>query len=410
MKAEIIAVGTEILLGEIVDVDSQYIAARLPALGIDLFWVTQVGDNLGRAREALERAWQRSDIIFTTGGLGPTEDDLTREAIAAMLGEEMRVDRSLEEALRAFFARRRGKMPERNVKQATLIPSARAIPNVYGTAPGWWVERDSHIIIAMPGPPGELRRMWNAEVEPELRKRGSGGILVSRTLKTSDITEGRVDELLGGLKQASNPTVGVYSRADGIQVRIAAQAGDRAAAEALIAPAEAKARRLLGSAVWGIDDDTLEGVVGRLLRERRLSLATMESCTGGLLASTLTDVPGSSDYFNGGLVSYATEMKLEWGVSREVVERYGVISPECAREMARVAREKLSADIGVGITGVAGPEEQEGKPAGTIHIGLDDGSSDVRVISYQFAQSREMVKRRAVTTALSLLRRTLAQR
>jgi len=407
VKAEIIAVGTEILLGEIVDTDSQYIAARLPALGIDLFWVTQVGDNLPRVREALERAWQRSDLIFTTGGLGPTEDDLTREAIAAMLGEEMRVEPSLEAHLREFFARRGRPMPERNVKQATLIPSARAIPNAYGTAPGWWVEREGRVIIAMPGPPGEMRRMWEAEVEPELRRRAGGLVLVSRTLKTSDVTEGLVDELLGDLKHAANPTVSVYSRADGIQVRIAAKAADRHAAEALIAPVEAEARRVLGDAVWGADDDTLESVVGRLLRERGFSLATMESCTGGLLASTVTDVSGSSDYFKGGLVSYATEMKLAWGVSREVVETYGVISAECAREMARVARERLSADVGIGVTGVAGPDKQEGKPAGTVHIALDDGSGDAQVVSYQFAQSREMVKRRAVTTALSLLRRSL---
>jgi len=407
VKAEIIAVGTEILLGEIVDTDSQYIAARLPALGIDLFWVTQVGDNLPRVREALERAWQRSDLIFTTGGLGPTEDDLTREAIAAMLGEEMRVEPSLEAHLREFFARRGRPMPERNVKQATLIPSARAIPNAYGTAPGWWVEREGRVIIAMPGPPGEMRRMWEAEVEPELRRRAGGLVLVSRTLKTSDVTEGLVDELLGDLKHAANPTVSVYSRADGIQVRIAAKAADRHAADALIAPVEAEARRLLGDAVWGADDDTLESVVGAMLRERGSSLATMESCTGGLLASTITDVPGSSDYFKGGLVSYATEMKLAWGVSREVVETYGVISAECAREMARVARERLSADVGIGVTGVAGPDKQEGKPAGTVHIALDDGSGDAQVVSYQFAQSREMVKRRAVTTALSLLRRSL---
>jgi competence/damage-inducible protein CinA-like protein len=410
VKAEIIAVGTEILLGEIVDTDSQYIAAHLPALGIDLFWVTQVGDNLERAREALERARQRSDIVFTTGGLGPTEDDLTREAIAAMLGEEMRVVPEMEAALRAFFARRGRPMPEGNVKQATLIPSARAIPNVYGTAPGWWVERDGRVIIAMPGPPGEMRRMWEAEVEPELRRRSSGFVLVSRTLKTSDVTEGRVDELLGDLKHAANPTVSVYSRADGIQVRIAAKAADRHAAEALIAPVEAQARRLLDDAVWGADADTLEGVVGAMLRECGLTLATMESCTGGLLASTITDVPGSSDYFKGGLVSYATEMKLAWGVSREIVETHGVISGECAREMARVAREKLSADVGIGVTGVAGPDEQEGKPVGTVHIALYDGSGDPKTLSYQFAQSREMVKRRAVTAALSLLRRTLMER
>jgi len=278
------------------------------------------------------------------------------------------------------------------------------------------VEREGRVIIAMPGPPGEMRRMWEAEVEPELRRRAGGLVLVSRTLKTSDVTEGLVDELLGELKHAANPTVSVYSRADGIQVRIAAKAVDRQAAEALIAPVEAEARRALGDAVWGADDDTLESVVGAMLRrahrqagERGLTLATMESCTGGLLASTITDTPGSSDYFKGGLVSYATEMKLAWGVSREVVETYGVISAECAREMARVARERLSADVGIGVTGVAGPDQQEGKPVGTIHIALDDGSGDARVVSYQFAQSREMVKRRAVTTALSLLRRSLLQ-
>jgi len=251
--------------------------------------------------------------------------------------------------------------------------------------------------------------MWEAEVEPELRRRSQGIVLVSRTLKTSDVTEGLVDELLGDLKHGANPTVSVYSRADGIQVRIAAKAADRHAADALIAPVEVEARRVLGDAVWGADGDTLEGVVGAMLRERGLSLATMESCTGGLLASTITDVPGSSDYFKGGLVSYATEMKLAWGVSREVVETYGVISVECAREMARIARERLSADVGIGVTGVAGPDEQEGKPVGTVHIALDDSSGDARVVSYQFAQSREMVKRRAVTTALSLLRRTLVQ-
>ena len=280
-----------------------------------------------------------------------------------MLGEEMRVEPSLEAHLREFFARRGRPMPERNLKQATLIPSARAIPNAFGTAPGWWVEREGRVIIAMPGPPGEMRRMWDAEVEPELRQRSSGVVLVSRTLKTSDVTEGLVDELLGDLKHAANPTVSVYSRADGIQVRIAAKAADRLAAEALIAPVEAEARRVLGDAVWGADADTLESVVGRMLRERGLTLATMESCTGGLLASTITDVPGSSDYFKGGLVSYATEMKLAWGVSREVVEKHGVISAECAREMARVARERLSADVGIGVTGVAGPE-RAGREAG----------------------------------------------
>jgi len=407
MKAEIIAVGTEILLGEIVDTNSQYIASRLPALGIDLYWMTQVGDNAGRVQEALGRAWERSDLILVTGGLGPTEDDLTREAIADLLNEEMRVQPYLEKELRALFARRRRLMPERNLKQAALIPSARALSNRFGTAPGWWVEREGHVIVALPGPPVELRRMWEKEVEPELARRGGGSVLVSRTLKTADVTEGRVDELLDELLHSLNPTVSVYSKMDGIHVRIAAKESSRAEAERMIAPVESEARRRFADAVWGVDDDTLEGVVGSLLRERGLTLATMESCTGGLLASTLTDVPGSSHYFRGGLVAYATEMKIEWGVSREIIEKHGAVSAECAREMARAARERLAADIGIGVTGVAGPEPQEGKKVGTVHIALDDGSGKAIAIGYQFAQSRGAIKRRAVTSAFSLLRRTL---
>jgi nicotinamide-nucleotide amidase len=408
MKAETIAVGTEILLGEITDTNSSYIASRLPALGIDLLWMTQVGDNMGRLTEALRRAHERSDLIFTTGGLGPTDDDLTRETIAQVLGEEMRIDPEIERALREFFRRRRRAMPERNVKQAALIPSARALPNAYGTAPGWWVERDGRIIVALPGPPGELRGMWETHVEPELRRRTEGEVLVPRTLKTVDVTEGRVDELMSPLSKSKNPSIGVYSRADGIHVRIAAKASTREEAERLIAPVEAEARLILGDAVWGADDDTLEKVVGATLRERGLTLATMESCTGGLLSSTITDVPGSSDYFRGGLVSYATEMKLAWGVSRVIIEKHGVISAECAREMARAARERLGADVGIGVTCVAGPDAQEGKPVGTVHVAVDIGSGEPRVVSYVFAQDRASVKRRAVTTALALLRRTLA--
>ncbi len=426
MKAEIVSIGTEILLGEITDTNTQYIAARLPALGIDLFWASQVGDNLERLAEVLERAWGRSDLILTSGGLGPTEDDITREAIARVLGEEMTVDPDIAQALRDFFAGRGIKMPERNVKQAALIPSARAITNPHGTAPGWWVERDGRIIVAMPGPPTELHRMWEEEVAPELERRlrpepsecsrdaepghRPGAVLVTRTLKTVGIGEGSVDEMVSDLLKSANPSLGVYARTDGVQLRIAAKAATAEEARRLISPVEEEARRILGTAVWGADDDTLAGVVGEMLRERRLTLATMESCTGGLLASTITDVPGSSDYFKGGLVSYATEMKVAWGVDPAVIAEDGVISAECAREMARAARERLSADVGISVTGVAGPDPQEDKPVGTIHIAVDDGRRRPQAISYTFAQGREAVKRRAVTTALALLRRSLLGR
>ncbi len=407
MKAEILSIGTEILLGEIVDTNAQYIASRLPALGIDLYFKAVVGDNLERLTETIGRARERSDIVICTGGLGPTEDDVTREAIAAALGEEPRVATELEQQLRAFFARRGYAMPERNVKQCWLIPSARAIPNPRGTAPGWWAERDGKIIIAMPGPPTEMTRMWDAEVAPELLRRNPGSVLITRTLKTAGIGEGTVDELVSPLLKSTNPSIGIYARADGVHLRIGAKAPTAEQAWRLIHPVEEELRRVLGAAIWGADGDTFESVVGDMMRERSVTLATMESCTGGLLASTITDVPGASGYFKGGLVSYQTQLKIEWGVDQTIIEQHGVISDECARAMAQAARERLEASAGVGITGVAGPDEQEGKPVGTVHIAVDAMWAAPRSVSYVYPQGRGAFKRRAVTTALVMLRQAL---
>ena len=407
MKAELISIGTELLLGEIVDTNAQYIGARLPALGIDLFYMSKVGDNLERLSEVIDRAWGRSDLVLTTGGLGPTEDDLTREAIARVLGEEPAVDADLESQLRDFFTGRGVTMPERNLKQATLIPSARSLPNPRGTAPGWWVEREGRVIVAMPGPPVEMQRMWEEEVAPELERRRPGAVLVTRTLKTAGMGEGHLDEMVSPLLKSQNPSIGVYARADGVQLRIAAKAATKDEALQLIEPVEAEVRRLLGGIIWRADEDTLESAVGDLLRRHGLTLATMESCTGGLLAHTLTNVPGSSDYFRGGLVAYDTEMKIEWGVDADVIAQHGAVSAECAQDMARAVRERLGADIGIGITCVAGPDSQEEKPPGTVHIGLDAGFTVPQIVSYHFAQGREAVKGRAVATALGLTRRAL---
>ncbi len=407
MKAEIISIGTELLLGEIVDTNSAYIAARLPGLGIDVYYQHTVGDNLNRIVETIGRAWENNDLVITTGGLGPTEDDLTREAVAMVLGEETSVDPELEAWVRSIFARRPGAMPERNVKQAWLIPSARAIPNPRGTAPGWWVERDGKIIIDMPGPPAEMTRMWENEVAPELARRNPGIVLVTRTLKTSGMSEGGVDEALSPLLKSTNPSIGIYARADGIHVRFAAKAPAAEEARRLIEPMEEEVRHILGPVIWGVDDDTFEKVVGEILAERGLTLATMESCTGGLLADTITNVPGSSRYFRGSIVSYATEVKELMGVDPAIIREYGVISDETAIAMAAAARERLRADVGVGVTGVAGPDPQDGKPVGEVHIAVDTGTGPAAVISYTMAQNREQVKRRAVTQAISLLRRTL---
>jgi nicotinamide-nucleotide amidase len=246
MNAEIISVGTEILLGEILDTNSQYLAVRLPPLGIDLYFISKVGDNLQRLAETIGRAHKRSHLVLITGGLGPTEDDLTRQAIALTLDEEMYVDKETEQRLREFFAARGFTFPERNVKQAMLIPSAQAIPNPRGTAPGWWVEKEGRVIVAMPGPPAELERMWEVEVAPRLARMAGGDIIASRTLKTIGIGEGHLDEMVSPLLKSENPTVGVYAKPDGVHLRLTAKAATEEAAKRLIQPMEEEVRRLLG--------------------------------------------------------------------------------------------------------------------------------------------------------------------
>ena len=408
MKAEIVSIGTELLLGEIVDSNSAYIAARLPALGIDLYFQHTVGDNLGRLVDVLSRARDGNDLVITTGGLGPTEDDLTREAIVAVMGEEPRVDPALEAWLRERFRSRGNPMPERNLKQAWLIASARGIPNPRGTAPGWWVERDGRLIVAMPGPPAEMSRMWQEQVAPELERRRPGTVLITRTLKTAGIGEGNVDEMLSPLLKSTNPSIGIYARSDGVQVRIAAKAATADEARTMIEPVEDEARRILAPAVWGVDDDTFESVIGRMLIERGLTLAVMESCTGGLLSDVITNVPGSSAYFRGGVVAYATAIKEAMGVDAAVIAAHGVVSAETAAAMATVARERLDADVGIGVTGVAGPEPQDGVPVGQVYVGLDGGERvPSQALSFQFNQSREAIKRRSATQAIMLLRRAL---
>lgn len=407
MKAEIIAIGTEILLGEIIDTNSAYIAQRLPELGIDLFYKSVVGDNMGRIVETFERAWGRSDVIFCTGGLGPTDDDMTREGIARVLGEEPHVDPALETRLRAWFDGRGYPMPESNIKQAWLIPSARAIDNPRGTAPGWWVERDGRIIICMPGVPPEMERMWLKEVRPELEKRSTSEVLVTRTIKTVGIGEGTVDEMARPLYGTPGIGIGTYARADGVHLRIGAKAATREEAWAKIRPVEEEMERIFGSAIWGRDEDTLEGYIADQMHERRTTLAVMESCTGGLLANTLTDVPGASGYFVGGYVTYATQQKIDLGVPGDVITEYGVVSPETARAMAEAVRRTSGADFGVGITGVAGPDPEDGIPPGTVHVAVATPEGGTHSLSMTMNQGRQAVKRRAVTTALLLLRRAL---
>lgn len=409
MKAEILAIGTEILFGQIVDTNSAWIAQHLPALGIDLYYISTAGDNQARLVETLRRAWERSDLIITTGGLGPTEDDLTREAIAELLGEQMVVQPDLEAALRERFRRRGTPMPERNLKQATLIPSATAIPNPRGSAPGWWVEKEGRIIASMPGVRGEMYHMWEEQVAPRLRERSTGTVIVSRHIKTSGLGEALVDEMLSPLLGSPNPTIGVYAKVDGIHLRLSAKAASPEEGGALLRELEVKVREILGEAVWGVDDETPEGIVGDLLKRRGLTLAALESCTGGLFSSMVTDVPGSSSYFRGGIVSYTNEIKMQSGVDPRIIEKHGAVSPETAAAMAAAAREHLGADLGVGITGVAGPEPLEGKQPGTVFVAVAGPDGQRGTSPPVFLTNRPDIKHRAAVNALLFLRRFLLE-
>jgi nicotinamide-nucleotide amidase len=405
MRAEILSVGTELLLGQITDTNATYLAQQLAALGIDLFFVSQVGDNLDRLSDTLRRARERSDLVVMTGGLGPTEDDLTREAIAAVLGEVPRVDPDLEAQLRAFFTGRGIAMPERNIKQAWVLPSTTPLPNPIGTAPGWWAERDGRVVIAMPGVPHEMRRMWENEVVPRLRPL-SGGVIYTRTLRVAGLGESSVEERLDPFLRSGNPTVATYAKPDAVDVRLSAKAATEEEARTLVQPLERRVREALGAHVFGVDAETPQSAALAMLAERQLSLATMESCTGGLLASLITDVPGSSDVFVGGLVSYATALKAEWGVPAELLERHGSVSEEIARAMAQTVRARLHADVGLAVTGVAGPEPWEGKPVGTIHLAVATPTGE-RHSEQHFRGPRLEIKRRAAYTALNLLRLAL---
>ena len=368
MRAEIISIGTELLLGEIVDTNTPYLANQLSSLGIDLYFTSAVGDNAARLAGVFKQAWQRSELVITTGGLGPTQDDITRDGIAGLLGEKLEVVPELKQNLVDFFARRGLEMPQSNIRQATLIPSAVAILNPQGTAPGWWVEKDGRIIVAMPGPPGEMQFMWQNEIFPRLQQR-AGAVILSRMIKTFGLSEAKVDELLADLTSSSNPTLATYAKLDGIYLRIAAKADKLEAAQEMISKREAEVRAILGDIIWGVDDETHEGVVGQLLMTKGLSLAVAESFTGGFLTHTLASTPGSERYFKGGLIATSDEIKVALGLEPKLVT--GKANAEVATAMAILARRKLGASIGIGIEGESSPEAVSGMVPGTVFVAID---------------------------------------
>ncbi len=404
MKTEIIPVGTEILLGNIVDTDSSFLANQLSMVGMDLHYISTVGDNEDRLVDTLRRAWDRADVIIVTGGLGPTEDDITREAIARLVDEELTTDQKVWDELQRLLGRYPGGIPKSNMRQASVIPSAEVMQNRIGTAPGWWIEKDEHIIVALPGPPAEMKLMWEESVLPRMREKVERATILSRTIKTFRLAEAKVEELVAPLSRLSNPTLATYIHPDGVYLRITAKAATEEEALRIISSSEEEVRRALSAHIWGMDNDTLGHVVSRLLKARNLSLATMESSTDGYLCSAIADCTESPAVFAGGLLAGNLRAKVALGVDESIFERHGEESPEVARAMAEVARTQLRADLGLSVSCAMDSDSN----SGDAFICLDeDGSS--RVFSHRLRGDRARMRQRAVFAALFDLRGVLLE-
>jgi nicotinamide-nucleotide amidase len=406
MKAEVISIGTELLLGEITDLNAAYLASQLPLLGLDLHFISTVGDNKQRLIETLTHSWQRSDIIITTGGLGPTEDDITREAIADFFAEPISIDEAMVQQFRALFRRFNMDMPESNIKQASVIPSCEVIPNPRGTAPGWWVERDGHVIISMPGPPGEMQQMWSNVVSPRIQDKFCDAVIFPSTIKTFGLSEAKLGEITRPFLVARNPTVGIYAKPDGIHLRVAAKAPSTEEAKTLVNRTVGEIRQLVGEYVWGMDSDTLEGVVANLFMQKGMSLSTMEAGTGGVLANGITNSPDSSKFYRCGIVISRGDLGPASGIAENIVAQYGRVSKEVAREMAAAVRKMYSTSVGVGLIGVTEAGELDGN-IGTTIVGIDTGEQ-VHSIVMALPGTHLQIKQRAAIAALFELRKIMS--
>lgn len=406
MDAIVLSIGSELLRGDIVDTNAAFLTRELSQIGFQVRRVVEVGDDLPALQSTVRAALADAQVIVCTGGLGPTQDDLTRLAIAGAIGEDIYEDQTLLAQIQTRFSAMGRPMPASNRQQAQLIPSAESVPNPHGTAPGWYVRQHDHVIVAMPGPPGEVRPMWRDSILHRLEALFPGRT-VMRALMTFGLGESTVEERIKGLiAWRPDVIVATYAKAAGVEVHITVRAGSESEAAGLATEAEQMARARLGEAVFGMGDDTLASAVGRQLASGGLTLAVMESCTGGELATMITDIPGSSHYFLGGLVTYTRAAKVRFGVEEAVIDRYGLVSPQTAVAMAEAARRQLGAAVGLGITGVAGDEPMEGVAPGTVFIGLSrEGLSDTREI--RRPGKREVVKRFAAQCALDLLRRQI---
>jgi nicotinamide-nucleotide amidase len=408
VNCEVIAVGTELLLGQIVDTNSSWLGERLALAGIDCHFQVKVGDNLGRIAAAIRLALARADAVLLCGGLGPTQDDITREAIADVLGVELVRDDEIVERIRSMFASRSRAMPDSNLRQADVPAGATAIEQRMGTAPGLICTTGDKVIYAVPGVPHEMKEMVERAVVPDLVARaGETTTILSRTLRTWGMSESQLSEVVATrVDRQTNPTIAfLASGVEGIKLRLTAKAASVVEAQTLLAGEEAELRGLLGDTVFAVDDETMEDAVGRLLLADGLTLAVAESLTGGMVASRLVDVVGASNWFRGGVVSYASEVKFDVLGVREGP----VVTAEAAEEMASGVARLLSADVGLSTTGVAGPEEQEGKPVGTVFVGLHlDGRTESAEL--RLPGERQHVRGLATISALNLLRLRLLAR
>lgn len=406
MRAEIISVGTELLLGQIVDTNAAFIAQALAGLGIDLFFKQTVGDNPRRIQEAFHLAMSRAEAILITGGLGPTEDDLTVEAVAAALGEELVRDEEVAAHIARFFETR-GRVPPDTVYKQALIPRhARVIPNRRGTAPGIHLESAGRMIFIMPGVPFEMEGMMRDYVIPYLAERSGGTSIASVVLRVTGEGESAVEARIKDLIRSTAPTIAPYAKLGEVHLRITAKGPPEAVREQLTR-GEALVRERLGDLVYGVNDQTLEAVVGELLKARRLTIATSESCTGGLLAERLTSVPGSSAYFLEGVVAYSNAAKTDLlGVPAALMEARGAVSAEVAEAMAAGIRDRARADLGVSITGIAGPSGGTAeKPVGLVFIGLADAGGVLhRRFTFGSEPGRQGIRYLASQAALNLVR------
>lgn len=411
MTAEIICIGTELLLGDILNSNAQYLAQELAKLGIPHYYQSTVGDNIERIHQLLEIATKRSSILIFTGGLGPTPDDLTTEAIATFFQTPLIEKAEIIKDIEDKFASMGRKMSPSNRKQALIPKGAMILPNPSGTAPGLIWQPQPHLtLLTFPGVPSEMRRMWQETAVPYLKNQGWGkNIIFSRWLRFRGIGESVLAEKVAPLLNLTNPTVAPYASSGEAKLRISAKVHSESEAIALIEPIAQQIKELIGLDYFGEDEDTLGSVVGNLLKNRQETLSVAESCTGGGLGAMLTSVSGSSQYFLGGVIAYDNRIKRELlGVNTEDLDQYGAVSSIIAEQMALGVKNRLKTDWGIGITGIAGPEGGSAeKPVGLVYIGLASPENTVVSFEYRFSDryNREDIRYLSACNALDQLRR-----